>query len=190
MAEAWLIRHGATEWSESGKHTGSRTDLPLNEAGREQARALARRLAGRSFAAVWTSPLARARETCELAGLADGAIVRDELVEWDYGEYEGLTTPEIRERRPHWFLWRDGCPGGETAFDVGRRVDRLVDELAQAQGEVAIFSHGHILRVLASRWIALPPVDGALLALDTASISVLGWEREVRVLRRWNDTGD
>jgi broad specificity phosphatase PhoE len=185
VSQAWLIRHAETAWSRQRRHTG-RTDVPLTDEGRAAARVLGTRLAGHELAAVWTSPLSRARETCELAGLGDRAVVRDELVEWDYGEYEGITTAEIRERDPHWFLWRDGCPGGEGPFDVGRRVDALIDELAEAPGDVAVFSHGHVLRVLAARWIGLPPGDGALFALDTASISVLGWEREVRVLRGWN----
>jgi broad specificity phosphatase PhoE len=185
MPEIWLIRHAPTEWSATGRHTG-RTDVPLTDAGREAARALAPLLAEHRFARVLVSPLSRARETADLAGIGEGAEVRDELVEWDYGEYEGRTTPDIRKERPRWFLWRDGVPGGESAFDVARRVNPLVDELARAEGDVAIVSHGHVLRVLTSRWLGLPPVDGALFALDAATISMLGWERDVRVLRRWN----
>jgi probable phosphoglycerate mutase len=185
IPEIWLVRHAETEWSRDKRHTG-RTDVPLLDEGRDAARALAPRLAGREFELVLTSPLSRARETCELAGLGDRAEVRDELLEWDYGEYEGITTAEIRETRPNWFLWRDGCPGGENAFDVGRRVDSLVDELAGLDGDAVLFSHGHVLRVLAARWVGLPPVDGALLALSTGAVCVLGWEREVRVVWRWN----
>lgn len=186
MAEVWLIRHAATEWSATGRHTG-RTDVPLTPEGREMARALAPRLARHRFERVLVSPLSRARETADLAGIGAGAEVRDALVEWDYGEYEGRTTPDIRKERPRWFLWRDGCPGGESPADVGRRVDGLVEELARAEGDVAIVSHGHVLRVLTARWLGLPPGDGALFALDTGTISVLGWERDVPVLRRWNE---
>jgi probable phosphoglycerate mutase len=185
VSDGWLLRHAETEWSRTRRHTG-RTDVPLTDEGRAAARALGARLAGHDFAAVWTSPLSRARETCALAGFGDRALVREELVEWDYGDYEGLTTEEIRASSPRWYLWRDGCPGGEGPFDVGRRIAPLIDELVAAPGDVAIFSHGHVLRVLGARWIGLPPVDGGRLALDTASISVLGWEREVRVVRRWN----
>jgi probable phosphoglycerate mutase len=185
VSRVWLVRHAETEWSRDMRHTG-RTDVPLTEAGREAASALRERLAGHEFTAVWTSPLWRARETCERAGLGDRAAVRDELVEWDYGDYEGRTTANIRLDRPRWFLWRDGCPGGEGPFDVGRRVDGLVDELAALDGDAILFSHGHVLRVLAARWIGLPSTDGALLALSTGALSVLGWEREVRVIWGWN----
>ena len=184
--EVVLARHGETEWSLSGQHTG-RTDVPLTEAGVGHARALGRRLAERSFAAVFTSPMSRARETCRLAGLGDAAQVRDELLEWDYGEYEGVTTPEIREQRPGWLLWRDGCPGGETAAEVGARVDRVIAELRSVNGDAAVFAHGHVLRVLAARWVELPPEAGGLLYLSTATLSVLGYEREVPVMRLWND---
>jgi len=189
MSEVWIVRHAETAWSRARRHTG-RTDVPLTDEGRAAARALAPALAGRAFARVLTSPLSRARETCELAGLGAAAVDREELVEWDYGAYERITTEEIRRERPHWFLWRDGCPDGETAFDVGRRVDGVIDELVELTdtdgGDAILFAHSHVLRVLAARWIGLPPGDGALLTLDTASVSVLGWEREVRVLRRWN----
>jgi broad specificity phosphatase PhoE len=167
------------------RHTG-RTDIELNEDGRHQAQMLRRRLEGRSFTRVLTSPLSRAVETCALAGLGDGAERTDALLEWDYGEYEGLTTPQIRERRPGWVLWRDGCPGGETAAEVGVRVDPLVAKLLQARGDVALFAHGHVLRVLAARWLGLRPADGALLALDTGTLSALGWEHGTAVVRRWN----
>jgi probable phosphoglycerate mutase len=181
-----LARHGETEWTLSGQHTG-RTDVPLTDAGRRQAELLASRLEGRRFAAVFTSPLSRATETCRLAGLANGAQVRDELLEWDYGEYEGLTTVEIRQRRPDWQLWRDGCPGGEDAGEVGARVDRLIAEWRTLDGDAAVFAHGHVLRVIAARWVDLPPEAGALLALSTATVSVLGYEREAAVIRLWND---
>jgi broad specificity phosphatase PhoE len=184
--EAVLIRHGETEWTLSGQHTG-RTDVPLTDEGRRQAELLAPRLTARRFAAVFTSPLSRAADTCRLAGLADSAHLRDDLLEWDYGDYEGLTTPEIRERRPGWQLWRDGCPGGEAAPEVGARADRMIAELQALDGDAAVFAHGHVLRVIAARWVALPPEAGALLALSTATLSVLGFEREVAVVRVWND---
>jgi len=183
--QLWLVRHGQTEWSASGRHTG-RTDLPLDENGREQARELAGRLAALPVALVLTSPLQRARETCALAGLGDGAVVDDDLQEWDYGDYDGLTTDEIRAARPDWTLWRDGCPGGETAAQVGVRADRVIRRARDAGGDTIVFAHGHLLRVLAVRWIGLGPEAGALLALTTATVSLLGWEREQAVVRRWN----
>jgi broad specificity phosphatase PhoE len=161
--------------------------VPLTDAGVSHAESLGTRLAGRSFAAVFTSPMSRARETCRLTGLGEGAEVRDELLEWDYGEYEGVTTPEIRDGRPGWLLWRDGCPGGETADQVGARVDRLIEDVRSVDGDVALFAHGHVLRVLAARWVGLPPEEGGLLYLSTATLSVLGYEREVPVIRLWND---
>ncbi len=182
-----LVRHAETEWSVSGRHTG-RTDIPLTEGGRRVAVALREPLAPWTFAHVFCSPLQRARETCALAGFELVAQLRDELMEWDYGDYEGLTTAEIREHRPDWDLWRDGCPGGEAAIDVGARVDRLLAEVRAVPGNVACFAHGHVLRVLGARWIGLPPREGALLALSTGSISVVGDEREHSVLWRWNDT--
>ena len=185
--ELWLVRHGETEWSASGKHTG-RTDIPLNDTGRAAARAAARLLDGHHFSLVLTSPLQRARETCELAGLGDVAVDDADLVEWDYGDYDGVTTAEIRETRPGWVLWRDGCPNGETADEVGLRADRVITRAREADGDVVAFAHGHLLRVLAACWIGLPPTDGALLALDTATVSVLGYEREQAVVRRWNVT--
>ena len=135
-----------------------------------------------------TSPLSRARDTCRLAGLGDGAEIRDELLEWHYGEYEGLTTPEIREERPGWFLWTDGCPGGETAAEVAARVDGLIAELRDLDGDAALFAHGHVLRMVGARWAELPPEEGGRLALSTASVCVLGWEREIPVIHVWNDT--
>ncbi len=186
--EILLVRHGETEWSRLGRHTG-RTDVSLTEAGRSQARRLAGRLAGRSYARVLTSPLGRARETCLLAELGGGAEVRAELAEWDYGDYEGRTTAAIRRERPGWTVWRDGCPGGETADEVATRLQPLMAELGASDGDIAIFAHGHVLRVLAARWIELPAVGGARLALGTAALSVLGYERETPVLRLWNDAG-
>ena len=183
MTEAWLIRHAETEWSKAKRHTG-RTDVPLTGEGRSDARALSGLVAGREWSAVWTSPLQRARETCELAGLDDLAEPRDGLLEWDYGEYEGITTAEVREARPDWSLWRDGCPGGETPDEVAARCDDVISALLGADGDVALFAHGHVLRMLAARWIELPAVAGGRLALSTASISVLGFERETRVLWR------
>jgi probable phosphoglycerate mutase len=184
--EVVLARHGETEWSRSGQHTG-RTDLPLTEAGVRHAELLGARLAGRDFAAVFTSPLARAVETCRLAGLGERAQVREDLLEWDYGDYEGITTREIREGHPGWLLWRDGCPGGEDARQVGSRVDRLIDELRGLGGDAALFAHGHVLRVIAARWVGLPPESGGQLALSTATVGLLGYEREVPVIKLWND---
>jgi broad specificity phosphatase PhoE len=184
--EVVLARHGETEWSRSGKHTG-RTDVPLTDAGIRHAEALRPRLEGRAFGAVFTSPMSRATDTCRLAGLGKGAQQRDELLEWNYGEYEGVTTPEIHERRPGWLLWRDGCPGGETAAEVGARVDRLIAHLRGHDGDVALFAHGHVLRVLGARWVELPPEAGSVLYLSTATLSVLGYEREASVIRLWND---
>lgn len=184
-----LVRHGATTWSRDGRHTG-RTDLPLDEDGRRQAARLGARLAGEKFALVRTSPLRRARETCALAGFADQAVVDGALAEWDYGEYEGRTTVEIRAERPGWQLFRDGCPGGEDAAAVGARVDGFLEQLGEEPdapgGTVACFAHGHVLRVLAARWLGLPPEDARLVALNTASISVLAYEHEWRVVERWN----
>jgi len=183
----WLIRHGETAWSATGRHTG-RTDLALTDHGRAAARKIGTLVQRQTYAAVFTSPLQRARETCDLAGLGDAAEVLDDLREWDYGDYEGLTTAEIRRSRPTWTVWRDGCPGGETAADVGVRVERVIATLRLVDGTVAVFGHGHCLRVLAARWVGLPPEDGALLALDTATVSRLDWEREQPVVRLWNAT--
>jgi broad specificity phosphatase PhoE len=186
--EIVLVRHGETEWSRARRHTG-RTDVPLTEAGRSQALRLAERLAGRRYALVLTSPLARAAHTCRLAGLGDAAEGRPELMEWDYGDYEGRTTRDIRAERPDWLLWRDGCPGGESPVEVGARVDPVVAELAAPPGDVAIFAHGHVLRVLAARWIELPPAAGRGLALSTAGVGILGHEHEARVISLWNGEG-
>ena len=184
MDEVWLLRHAETEWSRDGKHTG-RTDVPLTDKGREVALALGERLRDRSFAAVLCSPLGRARETARLAGLECSGL-RDDLLEWDYGDYEGLTTPEIRQTRPGWYLWTDGSPGGETAEDVAVRCDRVIAEVLEVEGDVALVAHGHILRALAARWVQEPAAFGGRLFLSTGSVSVLGFEREVRVLRTWN----
>ena len=181
-----LVRHGETEWSRSGRHTG-RTDVPLTEKGREDAERLSACLSVWQFAKVLTSPLRRAAETCGLAGLGERAEARPDLREWDYGEYEGRTTPDIRQERPGWTLWTDGVPGGETGDEVGLRADRVIDEVRAVEGTVAIFGHGHMLRVLTSRWIDLPPSTGGRFALDAATISVLGYERETAVVVRWNE---
>ena len=177
--ELVIVRHADTDWTVSGQHT-SRTDLALNEAGRAQAISLAERLDRRDFAAVWSSPLQRARETARLIGF--DPLVRDQLAEWDYGDYEGLTTPQIRERSPGWDLWRDGCPGGESAAAVGARADAVLAALPAA-GDVLVFSHGHLLRVLTARWLGLEPACGALFVLAPGAIGVLGHEHERRVLR-------
>ncbi|MGH3079646.1 MAG: histidine phosphatase family protein [Gaiellaceae bacterium] len=181
--EIVLIRHGETEWSRDGKHTGN-TDVPLTERGREQAVVLGATLAAQSFARVLMSPLARAADTARLAGF--DAEPRDELREWDYGDYEGWKTAEIREERPGWTLWTDGVPDGETAAEVAARVDAVIGELRTIDGAVLVFAHGHLLRVFAVRWVGLEPEAGRLLALDPATISVLGYERETPVIRVWN----
>ncbi len=182
--ELLLARHGETEWSASGRHT-SHTDLSLTENGRRLARRLAPLLADRAFALVLSSPRRRAIETCELAGMEGRFHVRDELREWDYGEYEGTTTPEILQRRPGWDLWRDGCPGGEKPGNVGARADRLLTEVRAAEGDVVAFGHGHMLRVLAARWLELEVADGALFALATGTLSTLGYEHDRPVVRSW-----
>lgn len=183
--EVWLVRHGQTEWSRDGKHTSS-TDLPLTPVGEEAARSLAARLDGEPFGLVLSSPLQRARTTAQLAGFAS-AELDDDLREWDYGAYEGITTPQIRETDPGWTLWTDGAPGGERPGDVEARVDRVVERIRSAGSErVLVFAHGHILRVLGARWVGLPVADGARLRLDTATVSVLGWERESPAIDRWN----
>ena len=185
--EVWLVRHAETEWSKSGRHTG-RTDVPLTDAGRERARALGAPLAGRAFAAGLVSPLDRARATARLAGAGDACEVREDLLEWDYGDYEGITTAAIREKRPDWYLWRDGVPNGETADEVAARCDRVIEEILGVEGDVAVFAHGHILRSLGARWVEEPVSFGGRLFLTTGSVSVLGFEREVRVVRLWNET--
>jgi broad specificity phosphatase PhoE len=180
-----IVRHGETEWSASGQHT-SRTDLPLIDAGSEQARALGRMLRSHDFALVLSSPLRRALETAEVAGFANAVKISDDLHEWNYGEYEGLTTPQIMSARPDWWLWRDGCPGGEQPSEVGARADRVLARAEEVDGEVLIFGHGHILRVISARWLECPVAFGARLALSAGSLSALGFERKTRVLRLWN----
>lgn len=186
--ELWLLRHGATEWARNGRHTGS-TDIPLLAEGEDQARRLAPALADRPFAAVLTSPLQRARRTCELAGLGAQARVCPDMREWDYGAYEGLTSAEIRHAVPGWTVWSHGCPQGETAASVQARCEQVIGQALAAagdQGAVALFAHGHILRALAATWLGLGASGGRLLALNTATISVLGCERETRVIQHWN----
>ena len=185
--ELWLIRHGETEWSRSGAHTG-RTDLPLTDAGRQEAGAIAHRLAGKRFALVLTSPLQRALETCRLAGYGDVANIEPNLLEWDYGDYEGRTTADIRKEVPGWNLWIAGFPRGETIGQVATRARAVIDRALLADGDVALFAHGHILRILTACWLALPPDCARLFALSTASVSILGYERDTRVITRWNQT--
>jgi broad specificity phosphatase PhoE len=193
MAEAlpvvYLARHGETAWSLSGQHTG-RTDLPLTERGEANARALGTRLSGLSFAKVFTSPLQRAVRTCELAGFGEKAEADPDLVEWDYGQYEGRRTVEILEERPDWYLFRDGCPGGETPDQVGARADRVIDRIRAVQGDVLVFSSAHILRVLAARWLGLEAAGGRYFVLSTATLSLLGYEHNLGepVIRLWNDS--
>jgi probable phosphoglycerate mutase len=186
-SQLWLVRHGETEWSASGRHT-SRTDLDLTDAGVEAARSVADKLRGTSFARVLSSPLLRARRTAELAGAGSPELVED-LHEWDYGDDEGLTTAQIRESRPGWTVWRDGPRGGETCAEVGARADRVVELVRAVDGPVLAFSHGHFSRVLGARWLGLDVTEGAHLALSTASVSVLGWERDTPAVLHWNHTG-
>ena len=181
----WLVRHGETEWSKSGQHTG-RTDIPLTAMGERQAQALGRFLAGRSFALVLTSPLGRARETCRLAGFAAAAQVTDDLLEWNYGLYEGRTTASVRAEQPGWSIWTTSVPEGETVEQVGERTRRVIARADAVASDVALFAHAHVLRILAACWLGLPPIHGRNLALGTASLSVLGYERENRVLEVWN----
>jgi broad specificity phosphatase PhoE len=180
-----IIRHGQTEWSANGKHT-SATDLALTEAGRAQAKGLAARLEGESFSLVLCSPLRRARETCELSGFGERATIIDDLREWEYGEYEGLTTPEIRQRDPDWDLWSQGCPGGELPEQVGRRVDGVLVPVRQAEGDVLLFAHGHVLRVLTARWLKMEPAAGARFKIAPGAVGTLGYERDTEVIDAWN----
>lgn len=181
-----LVRHGETEWSLSGQHT-SRTNLPLTEKGRERAKRLGPALAGWNFALVLTSPLLRARETCEIAGFADRAEICEDLREFDYGEYEGLTTPQIREVNPGWSLWRDGCPGGEEPAEVGARADRVIERMRATDGDALAFAHGHIFRILTARWLQFDAATGARFALSAGALCVLGYERETEVIQVWNN---
>ena len=182
------MRHGETEWSARGAHT-SRTDLPLLPSGIKQAQELAAKLNGRRFELVLVSPMQRARETCRLAGYGDVAQVTDDLKEWDYGVYEGRTTAEIRKERPHWSLWRDGVVQGESVEHVGTRAKRVIDRCLDVQGDVALFAHGHVLRILTSVWLGLTPNNGQCFALSTGTISVLGFEHAYHVIKRWNCPG-
>ena len=183
--EVVLIRHGETEWTLSGQHTG-RTDIPLTERGRKQARLLEPLLSTANFALVLSSPLQRARETCELAGLGPRMGIEPDLMEWDYGEYEGITSKEIKRTAPNWTVFTDGCPGGETPEQVGARVDRLIHRIRPIAGRVALFAHGHLLRVFVSRWIGLPPSAGQHFLLDTSTVGVLGYYQGVPAVKRWN----
>lgn len=180
-----LVRHGATEWSASGQHT-SRTDIALTADGERQARNLAPTLEGLNVAAVLCSPMQRARRTCELAGLSNRAEVDDDLREWDYGDYEGVTTATIRTTVPGWTVWTGTCPGGETIAEVAARADRLIERVRATAGDTIVFAHGHILRVVAARWCELDPIEGRRFVLDPATLSTLGWERETSAIRRWN----
>jgi broad specificity phosphatase PhoE len=186
----YLARHGETVWSREGRHTG-RTDLPLTPQGERNAQRLRERLAGLVFAKVLTSPLQRAKRTCELAGFGAVAEVDPDLVEWNYGDYEGIRTAEIRKKRPDWALFRDGCPNGESPADVGARADRVVARIRGTEGNVLIFSSGHFLRVFAARWLGLEPLIGKYLMLDTASLSELTYEHDLcdPAIRVWNNTG-
>jgi probable phosphoglycerate mutase len=183
-AELWIVRHGETEWSASGRHT-STTEVDLTATGEEAARAVGARLAAATFDLVLTSPRVRARRTAELAGFAD-AVVEPDLAEWAYGDYEGVTTPTIRETVPGWTVWTHPCPGGETADEVGGRLDRVIENVRERGGRVLAFGHGHASRVLAARWLGQPVSEGRFFRLDTATVSVLGRERESPVVTRWN----
>ena len=183
--EVYLIRHGETEWSLSGQHTGI-TDIALTENGRRVAKLLEPVLARENFALILTSPLERARKTCELAGLGERAEIDRDLMEWDYGEYEGLTPKQIHAKAPGWMLFSDGSPGGETPEQVGVRVDRLIARVRAVEGHVALFAHGHIFRVLAARWLGLPAPAGSHFLLDTATLSILSYYRGLPAVKRWN----
>jgi broad specificity phosphatase PhoE len=186
MPRLWLIRHGETEWSADGRHTG-RSDIALTPLGERQGAALRQRLAGHDFAAVLTSPLRRAQETCRIAGYGERALTDGDLREWDYGDYEGRTTAEIRKELPGWTVWDAPIPHGESLADVGARTERVIARALAAQGDVALFAHAHLLRILAACWLGLAPVAGRSFALRPASLSVLGFEREQRVIELWND---
>jgi probable phosphoglycerate mutase len=181
----YLVRHGETAWTITGQHTGL-TDIPLTEHGREAARRLGPVFARHHFEQILTSPLMRARETCELAGFRGRAQVDPDLVEWNYGDYEGLTAKQILDLSPGWFLFRDGCPGGERPEDVGARVDRVIARARSLQGHVALFAHGHVFKVLAARWLGLPVASGAHFIIDTATLNILSYYQGVPALKRWN----
>lgn len=182
----WLVRHGETEWSRLGRHTGL-TDVPLTEAGRAQAVAAGRALDGHAFAAIWSSPLSRALDTARIAGFGERVRTTNDLVEWDYGADEGRKTLEIRADRPGWSIWTHGPKDGEAAEAVEARVDRVIERARAESGDTLCFAHGHVLRILAARWLGLRAEHGRLLALSTATVSILGWERETPVIERWND---
>jgi broad specificity phosphatase PhoE len=183
--QLWLIRHGETDWSLSGAHT-SRTDIPLTARGKERAARVRDYLAHRSFSLVLTSPMERARETCRIAGYGDVAQIDENLREWDYGVYEGRTTAEIRKEQPDWSIWDAPPPEGEAVEHVAARTQQVIDRAIQSGGDVALFAHAHVLRILTATWLGLPPRDGRLLALGTGSVSTLGFERETRVISTWN----
>jgi probable phosphoglycerate mutase len=188
LPQIYLARHGETAWTISHQHTG-RTDLPLTKRGERNAQRLGQRLQGQNFARTWTSPLQRAKRTCELAGFGGVAVDDPDLVEWNYGDYEGRKTADIRAERPHWDLFRDGCPNGEDAAMVGARADRVIARVRAVAGNVLLFSSGHFLRVFTARWLGLAPTDGRLFLLETATLSILGYEHDPRepVIRLWND---
>jgi len=183
--QLFIARHGATEWSKSGQHT-SHTDLMLLPEGEEQARRLRGKLEGIEFSLVLCSPLRRALQTCAGAGFGNAAEVCNDLVEWDYGEYEGLTTPQIWETNPSWWLWRDGCPGGESPAQIGARVDRVLARVAEVEGNALAFAHGHVLRVLTARWLEMEVAAGARFKLEAGSLGILGHERDTQVIERWS----
>jgi broad specificity phosphatase PhoE len=185
IQEIYLVRHGETEWSLSGQHTGI-TDIPLTENGRKVAQRLERVLAAETFVLVLTSPLERARETCELAGLGERAEIDRDLMEWNYGEYEGLTPEQIHAKSPGWMLFSDGCPGGESPEHVGARVDRVIARVRAVEGNAALFAHGHVFRVFAARWLGLPAAAGCHFLLDTATLSILSYYRNIPAVKRWN----
>jgi probable phosphoglycerate mutase len=185
LQQVYLIRHGETEWSLSGQHTGT-TDIPLTENGRNVARLLKPVLAKESFARVMTSPLKRARETCELAGFGGRAVIDHDLMEWNYGEYEGLTPKQIHAKAPGWMIFSDGCPGGESPEQVGARADRVIAKVRAVEGNVALFAHGHIFRVFAARWLGLPAPAGGHFLLDTATLNILSYYRDIPAVKRWN----
>jgi len=187
--QVWVVRHGDTEWSRDGRHTG-RTDLPLVDSGRLQAEGIGPRLSRHAFDLVLSSPLQRAVETARLAGFDGGVQLDPDLEEWDYGVYDGLTTPQIREQDPGWSLWETGGPGGESPDAVARRADRVVKLMRQATGDVVVFSHGHFLRVLTCRWLGVPPAAGRYFYIGTAGLGVLGYERDTPVVRAWNLSAD
>ena len=183
--QVFLVRHGETEWSLNGRHTGI-TDIPLTEHGKQVARSLAPILAKEKFMLVLTSPLQRAQETCRLAGFEDKATIEPDLMEWNYGRYEGLTPAQIHATAPGWLLFRDGAPDGEQPAEIGSRVDRVIEKARTVTGDVIVFAHGHVLRVFAARWLGLPPSEGQHFLLDTATMNILGYYRDIPAIKRWN----